>query len=51
MTILANSSYLRYYSCVTDACAAPGPEGVQEGEDDTEEVRPGLTEWPDNGPM
>ena len=51
MLTLVNSSYLRYYSCVTDAGAAPYPEEAQEGEEETEEVPPGLEEWPDNGPM
>ena len=36
---------------VTDAGAAPVPEETQEGEEETEEVPPGLEEWPENGPM
>ena len=49
--ILANSSYLIYYSCVTDAGVTPDPEEAQVGEEETEEVPPGLEEWPRNGPM
>ena len=41
---------LRYYFGVTDVGAAPGPEEAQEGEEEIEEVPPGLEEWPDNGP-
>ena len=44
MPMLANSSYLRYYSCVADASATPGLEKVEEGEEETEEVPPGLEE-------
>ena len=51
MHILAESSYLRYYSCVTDAGAAPGSEEAQEGEEETKEVPLGLEEWTDNGPI
>ena len=51
MSILANSSYLRYYSCVVDAGAATGLEKIEEGEEETEEVPPGLEEWAGNGPM
>ena len=40
MPILANSSYLRYNSCVTDAGAAPGSEEPQKGEDEAQEVTP-----------
>ena len=50
MHILANSSYLRYYSCVTNAGAAPGLEEAQEGEEDAQEVPLGLEEWAGNGP-
>ena len=35
---------------VTDAGAAPGPEEAQEGEEEIEEVPPGLEEWLGNGP-
>ena len=51
MPILAESSYLRYYSCVADAGVAPGLEETKEGEEETEEVPSGLEEWLDNGPM
>ena len=51
MSILASSSYLRYYSCVTYAGAAPSFEETEEGEEETEEVLPRLEEWADNEPM
>ena len=51
MPILANSSYLKYYSCVTDADVAPGLKEAQEGEEEAQKVPPGLEEWPGNGPM
>ena len=51
MPILANSLYLRHYSCVANAGAAPGPEETEEGEEETDEVPPGLEEWAGNGPM
>ena len=51
MYIFANSSYLRYYSCVTDAGATPDPEEAEEGEEETDVVPPRLEEWPANGPM
>ena len=51
MPILANSSYFRYYSCVTNVGAAPGLEEAQEGEEEAQEVPPGLEEWAGNGPM
>jgi len=50
MPMLANSSYLRYYSCVADTGAASGLEET-EGEKETEEVPPRLEEWAGNGPM
>ena len=50
MHILANSSYLRYYFCVTNAYITLDPEEAQEGEE-TEEVPPGLEEWLGNEPM
>ena len=36
---------------VTDAGAAPGLEETQEGEEEAQEVPPGLEEWAGNGPM
>ena len=51
LPILANSSYLRYYSCVADAGATPGLEEAQEGAEEAQEVPPGLEEWDGNGPM
>ena len=51
MSILVNSSYLSYYSCVTDASATPGLEEAQEREEEAQEVPPGLEEWAGNGPM
>ena len=51
MHILANSSYLKYYSCVTDAGTALGLEEAQEGENEAQEVPPGLKEWAGNRPM
>ena len=51
MPILVNSSYLRHYSCVTDAGAAPDLEEAQEGEEEAQEVPPGLEELVGNGPL
>ena len=51
MSILVNSPYLRYYSYVADASTAFGLEETEEGEEQTEEVPPGLEEWAGNGPM
>ena len=51
MPILANLSYLKYCSCVTNAGAAPGHEEAQEGEEEVQEVPSGLEEWAGNGPM
>ena len=51
MLILVESSYWDTIFGVTDAGATPNPEEAQEGEEETEEVPPGLEEWPDNGPM
>ena len=36
---------------VTDADTTPGLEEAQEGEEETEEVPPGLEEWLGNDPM
>ena len=51
MPILVNSSYLRYYSGVTDAGATPGLGEAQEEEEEAQEVPPGLEEWAGNGTM
>ena len=51
MPILVNLSYLSYYSCVTEVCAAPDPEDAQEGEEEAQEVPLGLKEWHGNRPM
>ena len=36
---------------VTDVGAAPDLEEAQEGEEEAQEIPPGLEEWAGNGPM